>query len=449
MDRVFVLVGAPVHRLSFEATALLDLGARHVVIVGDGMGSGELTRRDGLSWEVLDVAGSTYSQARFRAGMLLGALPGSVLAALDAVDPDQRAWVVNANNLYPGATVAGRRVLGRSRPEWTALEDKTTCAELWRAAGVRHPRFEIVRVRPDDLLEAARRLDGGAGTVWAGDARDLVHGGAELTRWVRDSGDVDAVTTLLARHCDRARVMPFLEGIPCSIHGIVTADGIAALRPCEMIVVRDRSPGHLRFVGMGTAWDPPPDDRDEMRDVARRVGGVLRDQYGFCGTFTVDGVMTVDGFRPTEMNPRLGAALALISASSPEVGLLLHTQFLAHGIDTGLRAADIEHLVVAAADANRGLRVSDFFDLDVERVERSIVLDGELPRLAAPDELRHGVVRVMPVRTYLPSAAVVEIDPAHLPIGRSSGPLVAAALDLAKVSAGLPPEGLEAARSVR
>jgi hypothetical protein len=132
IDRRFVLVGAPVSRLSFEATRLLDLGARHVLIVGDGMGSVEPTPRDGLSWEVLDVAGSTYSKARFRAGALLGALPSSVLAALDAIDPDRQAWVVNANNVYTGAAVAGRRVLGRSRPEWTALEEKTTCDEGFR-----------------------------------------------------------------------------------------------------------------------------------------------------------------------------------------------------------------------------------------------------------------------------------------------------------------------------
>jgi hypothetical protein len=446
---VFVLVGGPVIRLSAEATALIDLGARHVVIVGDGMGSMEPTPRDGLSWELLDVRGSTYGEARFQAGMRLGALPRSVLAALDAVDPDRQAWVLNANNVYTGATVAGRRVLGPSRAEWTALEDKTTCDELWRVAGVEHAPFEVVRARPDDLLDAAGRLDRGAGTVWAGDARDLVHGGAELTRWVRDSDDVDPVATLLARHCDQARVMPFLEGVPCSIHGILTPDGIAAMRPCEMIVLRDQSPGHFRFVGMGTAWDPRPDDREEMRDIARRVGGVLRDRYGFRGTFTVDGVMTVDGFRPTELNPRIGAALTLISASTPEMGLLLHTQFLAHGVDTGLRGDDVEQIVVVAADAMRQLRVSDFFDQDAQSEPRSIVLEGEVPRIAAADEQRDGVVHVSPFRSYLRSAAVVEIDPGHVPSGPSSGALVTAALDLAKASAGLPAEHLEAARSVR
>lgn len=34
-------------------------------------------------------------------------------------------------------------------------------------------------------------------------------------------------------------MVPFLEGVPRSIHGVVTVDDLAALRPREMIVLRD------------------------------------------------------------------------------------------------------------------------------------------------------------------------------------------------------------------
>ena len=283
-----------------------------MVIIGDGIGMYEPQPRDGLSWLAMDVEGGTVSEARRRAIAQLSQLPESAVVALDAHDPHREAWVINANNMCTHAMIGGRQVLGRSRAEWTALEDKTVCDELWAAAGIRHAPYEIVAADREDLVSAARRLDRGSGTVWAGDGRDGVNGGADLTRWVRDDEDIEPVAALMESHCERARVMPFLEGVPCSIHGVLTVDGLAALRPCEMIVLRDQSPGHLRFVGMGTAWDPDEQDRHHMRDVARRVGSLLRDRFGFLGTFTVDGIMTEDGFVPTELNPRVGGALALM-----------------------------------------------------------------------------------------------------------------------------------------
>ena len=448
--QVFVLLGAPVRPLSAEANALLDLGALHVAIVGDGIGMYEPKPRDGLSWLAMDVEGGTVSEARTRATAQLSQLPQSALAALDAIDPHRDAWVINANNMCTDAQIGGRQVLGRSRAEWTALEDKTVCDELWAAAGIRHAPYEIVAANAEDLVGAARRLDRGSGTVWAGDSRDGVNGGADLTRWVRDEQDIEPVADLLGSHCDRARVMPFLEGVPCSIHGVLTVDGLAALRPCEMIVLRDESPGHLRFVGMGTAWDPDELDRRDMQDVARRVGALLRERFGFLGTFTVDGIMTDVGFLPTELNPRVGGALALMSEGIPETGLLLHTQFLAHEIDTGLRSSDIEGLVVAAADEHRGLLAALEVSYLVEPQERPIVLDERVHlRLARADEEQHGVVRSSLFRSYAPAGVVVNIDKDHLPIGPSSAGLVAAGLNLAGDAVGVPLGPFEAAPTVR
>ena len=133
-----------------------------------------------------------------------------------------------------------------------------------------------------------------------------------------------------------------------------------------MIVLRDDSPGHLRFVGMGTTGFPTNMTANNMRDVARRVGGLLRERFGFLGTFTVDGIMSEDGFLPTELRARVGGALGLMSEGIPETGLLLHTQFLAHEIDTGIRARDFEEFVVAAADGHRVLQAAEFVMHPVE-----------------------------------------------------------------------------------
>jgi hypothetical protein len=159
-DRVFVLVGAPVRPLLAEAEVLLDLGAGHVMIVGDGVGSVVPPERDRRSWLTLEVSGETVSAARHRAAAQLSALPAQVTVALDRVDPDASAWVVNANNVCTAARIGGRRLLGRSRSEWTAPEDKTTCDELWDAAGVARVRCESSR---SNVRICAGRLTGSIG----------------------------------------------------------------------------------------------------------------------------------------------------------------------------------------------------------------------------------------------------------------------------------------------
>jgi hypothetical protein len=70
-------------------------------------------------------------------------------------------------------------------------------------------------------VKAGRSLDLGRGTVWAGDARDGFNGGGEYVRWIRHevSVDVDEAVTFFAARCDQVRVAPFVEGLPCGIHG--------------------------------------------------------------------------------------------------------------------------------------------------------------------------------------------------------------------------------------
>jgi hypothetical protein len=66
--------------------------------------------------------------------------------------------------------------------------------------------------------------------------------------------------------------MPFLEGVPCSIHGVVFPEGAATFRPVEMVTLRRPGSSRLRYAGAATFWDPPAADREVMRDLARRVG---------------------------------------------------------------------------------------------------------------------------------------------------------------------------------
>jgi hypothetical protein len=217
------------------------------------MGTGEVPHPEEAEWCVVEVRAPDVV-AEIRAAMrLLRLLPPDVVDALDRWDPERRALVLSPmfNDL---PEIAGRRVYGPRRPEWRRLEDKVLVDALWDELGVTRAPSEVVAAEPGALRAAAGRLDRGAGTAWAGDARQGFSGGAYCLRWVRDEEDAVEAAAFLGARCDRARVMPFLEGIPCSIHGVVLPDGVATFRPVEMVSLR--RPG-----GPGDRRGGPPLDR--------------------------------------------------------------------------------------------------------------------------------------------------------------------------------------------
>ncbi len=279
--------------------------------------------------------------------------PAAVRDAVEAFDPDRRAVVVGTF-LNTAAELAGRPFLAYRRPEWLALEDKTVVDAFWDRAGV--ARQPSVVVDLDDAEPAARSIDCGVGTVWSADAREGFHGGASLTFRVDDAGSAARARELLGPHCDRVRVMPFLTGVPMSIHGIVLPDGVAVLRPVEMVVLRhvaaDRREQFF-YAGCATFHDPDPAAREQMVDVARRVGRQLATEVGFRGTFTVDGIVTDGGFWPTELNPRFGAGINTIARAGGEIPILMLNEIVGAGVPLGRRAAEIEAELVAMGDAHR------------------------------------------------------------------------------------------------
>ena len=305
--RPVIVTGGPVAGLVGLARQVRRLGARRVLVLGsEGRGAGALPTAREAEWLALDVSASTMLDG-VRAGQrVLADLPLSALAAVDRFDPACEALVV-ATFLNELPAVAGRPCLGYRRPEWVALEDKVLADRLWDRAGVARAPAVVVPADRAALVVAAATLDRGLGTVWAADAREGYHGGAEGLRWVRDEQQVAEAVAFVAARADRVRVMPFLEGVPCSIHGLVFDDHVAALRPVEMVTLRTTTGSDLVYAGVASYWDPPPADREVMRESARRVGAVLRAEVGFRGPFTVDGVLSADGFLPTELNPRSGA----------------------------------------------------------------------------------------------------------------------------------------------
>ncbi|CAN5832411.1 hypothetical protein BH23ACT10_BH23ACT10_27730 [soil metagenome] len=343
------------------------------------------------------------------------------------------------------STIADRPVWGARPAAWRRLEDKTVIDDIWDAAGVPRAPSLIVPADPAALTDAAATLDRGSGTVWVADNRAGWHGGATGLRWVRTVEQAAVAARFMSDRADQVRVMPFLEGVPCSIHGLVLPTTTIAFRPCEMAVLRRPGRSDLCYAGMAGIWDPPDADREEMRDNARRVGEHLRAVVGYRGAFTIDGVMTVDGFRPTELNPRFGAALGMLAAGSDIPLYLLHLAAV-EDVDVGWNPAELERLVVEHADRERVARCHVFVDraLDADTVG---LRRGPSGLEATAAEAADVVLRCGP--TPAGGIVLVELADAAVPRGSPVSPLVAEALAHADRRWSLGLAALEPARDAR
>ena len=344
--RRVILAGGPAAGWTPMIAVLRELGATDVLVAAtQGIGAGP---QPDCRVVAADVDRSTDLMAQLHASLAMMADPPPVLVdAVEEFDADRTA-VAFGIFLGETPTFAGRPLVAHRRPEWVVLEDKTVVDALLDRAGVTRADSMVVPVQ--DASGRWRELDVGAGTVWSADAREGFHGGAARTRWVTDDDEAAAATEALSPHCDAVRVMPFLDGVATSVHGLVLPDGIVALRPVELVTLRC---GHeLRYSGCATFWDPPDDVRAEMRAAARRVGEQLRSEVDFRGAFTLDGVATIDGFRPTEVNPRFGAGLMVITRGlTVPLELVLDLVVAAHPLAIG--ASELEDQLLAASDANR------------------------------------------------------------------------------------------------
>ncbi len=318
------------------AAAAESLGVERVLAIGIGRGTGPVAETERAETHVVDPGPSaTLMEAMRRTASLIADPPAEVVELIEAFDPAGDAWVL-LDATARQATLCGRPVFGLRWPEWWALEDKTTNDALFADAGVTTAPSLIVP--PADAAAAAAELDGGGGTVWSGDALEGFNGGGEYVRVVVDDASAGEATAFFRGRVERLRVAPFLEGLPCSIHGLVLDGHVVTFRPMELVNFRVAGRSQLLFAGVGEGWVAPDAVVAELKAVARRVGTHLASRVGYRGAFGVDGVLTPDGFRPTELNPRLSGGFFRIQRSVAEVPLRL--------LDAALRAGTL-----AIADA--------------------------------------------------------------------------------------------------
>ncbi|MGH7856373.1 MAG: hypothetical protein ACREQY_03515, partial [Candidatus Binatia bacterium] len=240
---------------------LAELDTDGIFVLAGAVGAGPMPEAEGLQTKVIGVPGgpSVMDNIRQFEAALQSPSP-EMLAALDAFDPDADA-IVLGTLFTTGTRICGRRLYGGRPAEWERLEDKTAVDWVWEAAGVPHAPSHLVAPDLESLVAAMRSVDRGAGAACAGDARGGWWGGAAFFRWIKTEDDAAVASAFFSSHCDRVRVMPFLEGIPCSIHGVVFPGTVIAFRPVEMLTLRKKGKTELQYSGLATYWDPPDADR--------------------------------------------------------------------------------------------------------------------------------------------------------------------------------------------
>jgi hypothetical protein len=331
-------------------------GVQRPLLIGDGAGTGPLpleTDADILLIDIPDVATLT-EQVRTRMQPESRMTP-DLMSAVEAYDPVGEAiWWLSP--LPPNLPLLGRPVLGGRPPHQIALEDKLVTDLLLDGIAAERSPSKIAAATYDSLVAASSRLKvetGAEYVVWAGDTRDGINGGADYIRWIRTPDHARDAADFFAEHCDRVRVSPFLDGVPCSIHGIVLSDGVVVLRPVELASLRDVQAGRFFYGGMGTTWDPPAADTQAMRRLARELGDFLRTRHHYRGAFGLDGVLTAEGFRATEFNARFSGGLSRLAHWAPAANLELVQINALIGRDVGLPADQIEELALEDLDSHR------------------------------------------------------------------------------------------------
>jgi hypothetical protein len=333
-------------------------------------------------------------------------LPEHAVAAIEAFDPERRGAWVGGPFVTTDRPILGRPVLSGRPAAFVALEDKMLADQIWDAAGVTRAPYEIVPTDRDALAAATDRLAGPLGAVWSGDTREGFNGGGDYVRWVRDDPDRARALAFFLARCDRVRVMPFLDGVPCSIHGLVLPDGTAAFRPVEISILRDEGARTFTYGGLSTFWDPPEVDRKEMRGAVHRVGEHLRATYGYRGAFGIDGVLTADGFRPTELNARGSAGFTQVVQVDRKLFSLLQDA-LVLGEDPGVRVADVEALLTLIDAERSGRPVALAKGAVVGDVTEALTWDGATFEIAPPGRESDNVL----VMADTPSGLFAKVQP--------------------------------------
>ncbi|MGW2426323.1 hypothetical protein ACWC0C_45295 [Streptomyces sp. NPDC001709] len=300
----------------------------------------------------LQISGSSVAQWRRSLEDQLLAPDDRLVELLDAYDPQRQAVVFTPPLNHGHKELLKRRCIGWRRPQWAQYEDKVVSDAFWRRAGITGLRSVISDLSLAGLEQAFEECHEGYGVVVSADASyGALSGGTGVAR-ARTAAELPNVLAFLEGRCRQVRVSPFVEGIACTTHGMVLQKETAVYRPVEGINLRE-SETRFPFTGCSTYWAPPERESEFIRDMVRKVGDRLREEVGYLGSYGVDGIITERGFRPTEINARMGGFI-VNGGPAEGVPLDLVNAMVMEGEESGIDAAALERAMI---DGFRGIEL--------------------------------------------------------------------------------------------
>ena len=361
--------------------------------------------------------------------------PAQVREWLRSRDPDAGALVLLPPAVrWRDGTVWGRSVFGHRPEAWEKWEDKTfSVAHLARIAPTR-TAYRVCSTELKNLQESARsvlceqaglgatpRVDG---TVWSADASIVLTGMSAGSRWVRTKNDETAAAAELRRVGPTCRVMPFVEGVPWSIHAVVGMAGdVAVGRPVEILTLRRPEAPRLLWVGNSTTWRPGRLIEEQSEQLAYAVARQLIEKVDYRGAFSVDGVATPTGLVPTEINTRVAGGLVRQGRGIPGLDLRLLHHVLVHGSATSFHARLLQYALSAAPRS--GAATLPLY----KSVPAALVT----PEIAEHLRTKHGLIAELRPTMGL----VLHDDPSWAEHGTALGPRVARVTNTL-IDAGIP-----------
>jgi len=208
----------------------------------------------------------------------------------------------------------------------------------------------------------------------------------------------------------------------------VIGGGVSVFRPAGRPTFRRAGSPRFLYAGASAAWDPPPAVTESMRSAARRVGEHIRDSLDYRGAFNLDGVLTEDGWRPTELNARFAAGLGTLQRGFNASLFHLHLTVV-EGEDLDYRPQELETTFLAAVAENRESAFGapiDGYSIG-EQAEADLVWEEGTFRRARDDEGAVGTVQIGPMA----SGSYLRYSQSDSKLGPSFAPTAAAVLAFA------------------